>query len=44
MAADRHGIGVGVAGWDSPNWLGVVYPANAGRAFDGMTRSNSPRC
>jgi uncharacterized protein YecE (DUF72 family) len=27
-------IRVGVAGWDYPDWSGVVYPADAGRAFD----------
>ena len=25
---------VGVAGWDYPDWEGVVYPAAAGRRFD----------
>jgi uncharacterized protein YecE (DUF72 family) len=25
---------VGVAGWDYPDWAGVVYPASAGRGFD----------
>lgn len=27
-------IRVGVAGWDYPDWEGVVYPARAGRSFD----------
>ncbi len=36
MAADGHSIRVGVAGWDYPDWQGVVYPADAGREFDRM--------
>jgi uncharacterized protein YecE (DUF72 family) len=27
-------IHVGVAGWDYPDWNGIVYPAGAGRGFD----------
>ena len=27
-------IRVGVAGWDYPDWDGIVYPARAGRGFD----------
>ena len=27
-------IRCGVAGWDYPDWKGVVYPASAGRGFD----------
>jgi len=27
-------IAVGVAGWDYPDWGGVVYPSSAGRRFD----------
>jgi uncharacterized protein YecE (DUF72 family) len=27
-------IRVGVAGWDYPDWEGIVYPAGAGRRFD----------
>ena len=27
-------IRVGVAGWDYPDWNGIVYPAGAGRGFD----------
>ncbi len=27
-------IRVGVAGWDYPDWEGVVYPAGSGRSFD----------
>lgn len=27
-------IRVGVAGWDYPDWAGVVYPAAVGRGFD----------
>jgi len=28
---------VGVAGWDYPDWAGVVYPASAGRGFDRLS-------
>ena len=27
-------IRIGVAGWDYPDWNGVVYPARAGSRFD----------
>lgn len=27
-------IRIGVAGWDYPDWSGVVYPARVGRGFD----------
>jgi uncharacterized protein YecE (DUF72 family) len=27
-------IHIGVAGWDYPDWNGIVYPASAGRGFD----------
>src|SRR6185436_14212487 len=27
-------IGVGVAGWDYPDWNGIVYPKRASRGFD----------
>lgn len=27
-------IRIGVAGWDYPDWAGVVYPARTGRGFD----------
>jgi len=30
----RATIRVGVAGWDYPDWSGIVYPANAGGRFD----------
>ncbi len=36
MAARRRPIRVGIAGWDYPDWNGVVYPAEAGRDFDRM--------
>ncbi len=32
----RKAIRVGVAGWDYPDWLGIVYPPEAGRDFDRM--------
>ena len=38
MAADlqhaRDGIRIGVAGWDYPDWNGVVYPTRSERLFD----------
>lgn len=36
MPAAEHRIRVGVAGWDYPDWLGLVYPPSAGRDFDRM--------
>jgi uncharacterized protein YecE (DUF72 family) len=27
-------ISIGVAGWDYPDWSGIVYPASSGRGFD----------
>lgn len=30
-------IRVGVAGWDYPDWAGVVYPARASRSFDRLS-------
>lgn len=34
-AQSRSGtIRVGVAGWDYPDWSGIVYPAGAARGFD----------
>jgi uncharacterized protein YecE (DUF72 family) len=30
----RESIRVGVAGWDYPDWNGIVYPGGAGRGFD----------
>ncbi len=36
MAGKGKRIRVGVAGWDYPDWLGVVYPPAVGRDFDRM--------
>lgn len=27
-------IRIGLAGWDYPDWDGIVYPRRAGRGFD----------
>ncbi|HZN54772.1 MAG TPA: DUF72 domain-containing protein, partial [Candidatus Polarisedimenticolaceae bacterium] len=29
---------VGVAGWDYPDWNGIVYPAGSSRGFDRLVR------
>ncbi len=34
MEGAAGSIRVGVAGWDYPDWTGIVYPARSGPAFD----------
>lgn len=35
VSSGAHGmISVGVAGWDYPDWSGIVYPRGASRGFD----------
>src|SRR5512146_2162201 len=36
MKASGSTVRVGVAGWDYPDWAGVVYPGEATRDFDRM--------
>ena len=37
MGAEAGAIRVGVAGWDYPDWKGIVYPSFANRQFDRLS-------